>query len=167
MKTVCVLPGDGIGPEVIGSAEKILGAASNSIEFVRGDIGESSFKKHGTYLTKDTLGLMKSCDSCLFGAVTSKDAPDYDSPVLRFRKELDLYANLRPVRTLVKVSGRPPIDVAIVRENSEGMYTQEEVFDDKGVKTMRRVSKGACEKIVRFAVDYSRRNGRRKITCVH
>lgn len=167
MKTVCVLPGDGIGPEVIGSAEKILVAASNSIEFVRGDIGESSFKKYGTYLTKDALGLMKSCDSCLFGAVTSKEAPDYDSPVLRFRKELDLYANLRPVRTLVRMPSREPIDVVIIRENSEGMYTQDEVYDDKGVTTMRRVSKLACERIVSFAIGQARKSMRRKITCVH
>jgi isopropylmalate/isohomocitrate dehydrogenase-like protein len=167
MKKICVLPGDGIGPEVISCAEKVLLAASGSLELIRGEIGHASFEKTGTYLSKDTLALMRACDSCLFGAVTSVESPDYESPVLRFRKELDLYANLRPVRTLVRVSGRVPIDVAIVRENSEGLYTQEEVFDDKGVTTLRRVSKRASERIIRYAIDYARRNGRGKVTCVH
>lgn len=167
MKKICVLPGDGIGPEVIGCAVDVLREASDSLEFVHADIGEESFRKTGTHLSKDVLQLMHTCDSCLFGAVTSKESPDYVSPVLTFRKELDLYANLRPVRSLVSISGRAPIDVVIVRENSEGMYTQDEVFDDKGVTTMRRVSKRASERIIKFAIDYARANRRRKITCVH
>jgi methanogen homoisocitrate dehydrogenase len=167
MKKICVLPGDGIGPEVIECAVKVLGIASSSLEFVRADIGGAEFEKYGTHLSKDTLELMKACDSCLFGAVTSLESPDYESPVLRFRKELDLYANLRPVRTLVQVPQRAPIDVVIIRENSEGMYTQEELYDDRGVTTLRRVSKKASERIVRFAIDYALKNGRRKVTCVH
>lgn len=167
MKKICVLPGDGIGPEVISCAEKVLLAASDSIEIVRADIGQASFKKTGTYLSTQALESMRSCDSCLFGAVTSVESADYESPVLRFRKELDLYANLRPVRNLVKLAGKEPIDVVVVRENSEGLYTQQEVYDDKGVTTLRRVSKRASERIIRFAIDFTRANRRRRITCVH
>jgi len=167
MKKVCVLPGDGIGPEVVECAVKVLGEVSDSLEFVNAAIGEEAFKRTGSYLPSDTLELMRSCDSCLFGAVTSRESPDYDSPVLRFRKELDLYANLRPVRSFVKISGMAPIDVVIVRENSEGMYTQDEVFDDKGVTTLRRVSRKASERIIRFAISQALTSGRRKITCVH
>jgi methanogen homoisocitrate dehydrogenase len=167
MKKICVLPGDGIGPEVIDCAVRVLGAVSGSLEFVHADIGEASFKKTGTYFSRDTLETMRSCDSCLFGAVSSKESPDYTSPVLTFRKELDLYANLRPVRSFVQIAGRGPIDVVIVRENSEGMYTQEEVFDDRGVTTMRRVSRKASERIIRFAIEYAIANRRRKVTCVH
>jgi isopropylmalate/isohomocitrate dehydrogenase-like protein len=167
MKKICVLPGDGIGPEVVSCAERVLQAASNSIEIVHADIGQASFERTGSYLSSETLGLMRSCDSCLFGAVTSVYSPEYESPVLRFRKELDLYANVRPVKTFVRLAGREPIDVVIVRENSEGMYTQQEVFDDKGVTTLRRVSRKATERIIRFAIDYCRMSGRRKITCVH
>jgi isopropylmalate/isohomocitrate dehydrogenase-like protein len=167
MKKVCVLPGDGIGPEVTECAVKVLKAASDQLEFVQADIGQSEFRRSGTYLSRDTLDLMKSCDSNLFGAVTSSGSPDYESPVLRFRKELDLYVNLRPVKTLVHVSRRPPLDVVIVRENTEGMYTQQERYDDKGVTTLRRVSREASERIVKYAIDYARRNGRHKVTCVH
>jgi len=167
MKKICVLPGDGIGPEVIDCAVRVLRAASGALEFIDADVGEESLKRHGTYLSKDTLELMRSCDSCLFGAVTSKESLDYKSPVLTFRKELDLYASVRPVRSLVQISGRAPIDVVIVRENTEGMYTQDEVFDDKGVTTMRRVSKKASERIIKFAINYALTNRRRKVTCVH
>jgi isopropylmalate/isohomocitrate dehydrogenase-like protein len=167
MKSICVLPGDGIGPEVIDSAVKVLEKATDQLEFVHADIGGAAFAKHGSYLPDETFDLMKTCDSCLFGAVTSPDRPDQGSPVLRFRKELDLYANVRPVRTLVDVPNRPSIDLVLIRENSEGMYTQDEVFDDGGVTTRRRVTRRASERIVRFAIEYAKLNGRRKITCVH
>ncbi len=167
MKKVCVLPGDGIGPEVIECAVKVLNAASDQLEFVQADIGQAEYRKSGTHLSRDTLDLMKSCDSSLFGAVTTSSSPDYESPVLRFRKELNLYVNLRPVKTLVHLPQRPPLDVVIVRENSEGMYTQQEQYDDKGVTTLRRVTREASDRIVRYAIDYARKNGRRKVTCVH
>lgn len=167
MKRVCVLPGDGIGPEVVASAVKVLEAASDELEFVHADIGRAAYERHGSYLPGDTLKIMRECDSCLFGAVTTVESADYSSPVLTFRKELDLYANVRPVRSLVNIAGRSPIDVVIVRENTEGMYTQNEVFDDVGVTTMRKVTRRACERIVGFAMRYARANGRRRITCVH
>lgn len=167
MKRICVLPGDGIGPEVIDCAVKVLEKATDQLEFVRADIGLEALKRHGDALPKDTYSLMMSCDSCLFGAVTSSERPDYVSPVLRFRKGLDLYANVRPVRNLVDLPNRPAINVLIVRENSEGMYTQNEVYDDLGVTTMRKVSRKACERIVSFAIDYSRANGRKRVCCVH
>jgi isopropylmalate/isohomocitrate dehydrogenase-like protein len=167
MKSICVLPGDGIGPEVIDSAVRVLEEATDQLEFIHADIGGAAFSRHGSYLPDETFDLMKTCDSCLFGAVTSPDGPDQGSPVLRFRKELDLYANVRPVRTLVEVPNRPSIDLVLIRENSEGMYTQDEVFDDGGVTTRRRVTRRASERIVRFAIEYARLNGRQKITCVH
>jgi len=168
MKRICVLPGDGIGPEVVDCAARVLKeAAPGDLEFIYADIGQSAFEKHGRYLPEETLAQMRASDSCLFGAVTSEDSPRYESPVLRFRKELDLYANVRPVKTLVQLPQRQPIDVVIIRENSEGMYTQDEVFDDKGVTTMRKVTKGASERIVSYAIEYALRTGRKGITCVH
>ncbi|MCU0852136.1 MAG: isocitrate/isopropylmalate dehydrogenase family protein [Thermoplasmata archaeon] len=167
MKRICVLPGDGIGPEVVASAVKVMEAASDELEFVHADIGRAAYERHGSYLPGETLKSMRECDSSLFGAVTTVESADYSSPVLTFRKELDLYANVRPVRSLVQISGRPPIDVVIVRENTEGMYTQNEVFDDVGVTTMRKVTRKASERIVGFAIRYARAHGRRRLTCVH
>ncbi len=167
MKRICVLPGDGIGPEVIGCAVEVLKQTTDELEFVYADIGQAAKEKYGSHLPDDTLDLMKSCDSCLFGAVTSSQDKGYRSPVLRFRKELDLFANVRPVKSHVTVPLRAPIDVVIVRENSEGMYTQNEAFDDDGVTTMRRVTQKASERIVSFAIRYSHENGRSRLCCVH
>jgi len=167
MKRICVLPGDGVGPEVVSSAVMILEQVADKCEFVYADIGQSAYNKTGSYLPAETLDLMRSCDSSLFGAVTSSDAPGYGSPVLKFRKELDLYANVRPVKTLVPRQLAPQIDVVIVRENSEGLYTRNEVVDDAGVTTMRRVTRRGSERIVDYAIAYARANGRNKITCVH
>lgn len=167
MKRICVLPGDGIGPEVIECAVSVLRGVTNELEFVFADIGQAAYAKNRSYLPGETLQIMRSCDSSLFGAVTSVESPEYDPPVLRFRKELDLYANVRPVKTLVQVQNRTPIDVIIVRENSEGMYTQNEVYDDGGVTTLRRVTRKGSERIVSFAIEHALANGRERITCVH
>jgi isopropylmalate/isohomocitrate dehydrogenase-like protein len=167
MKRICVLPGDGIGPEVVQCAVDVLKQATDQLDFVHADIGQVAKDRHGSYLPDETFDLMKSCDSCLFGAVTSSESGDYTSPVLRFRKELDLFANVRPVRSLVSVHGRSTIGVVIIRENSEGMYNQREIFDDEGVTTLRRVTRKASERIVSFAIRYSVENGRKRLCCVH
>lgn len=167
MKSICVLPGDGIGPEVVGCAVDVLKQATDQLEFVYADIGQVAEEKHGNPLPDETFDLMKSSDSCLFGAVTSSESSNYVSPVLKFRKELDLFANVRPVRSLASFHGRPAIDVIIIRENSEGMYTQKEIFDDEGVTTLRRVTRRASERIVSFAIRYSLENGRKRVCCVH
>jgi isopropylmalate/isohomocitrate dehydrogenase-like protein len=167
MKRICVLPGDGIGPEVVACAVDVLKHATDQLDFVYAEIGQAAMEKKGSDLPDETFDLMKSCDSCLFGAVTSSETGDYISPVLTFRKELDLFANVRPVRSLVSVQGRSAIDVVIIRENSEGMYNQREIFDDEGVTTLRRVTRRASERIVEFAIRYSIENGRKKLCCVH
>ena len=167
MKRICVLPGDGIGPEVVSSAVMILEQVTDECEFIYADIGRTAFDRTGSFLPEETLSLMRSCESSLFGAVTSSDSVDYDSPVLTFRKELDLFANVRPVKTLVPRPQSPPIDVVIVRENSEGLYTRDEEVDDAGVTTRRRVTRRGVERIVEYAIRYALTNGRRKVTCVH
>lgn len=167
MKKICVLPGDGIGPEVIGCAVSVLKAATDQLEFVDAKIGQMAYAESRSYLPDETLDLMRACDSTLFGAVTSSNAPDYVSPVLRFRKELDLYANIRPVKTIARPRSGQLIDIVIVRENSEGMYTGKELSDETGVTTMRRVTRRACERIVRYAIEYSLKNGRSSLCCVH
>jgi isopropylmalate/isohomocitrate dehydrogenase-like protein len=167
MKKICVLPGDGIGPEVVECAVRVMASVTDQLEFVTAPIGLEAFEKTGSYFPDSTLELMMSCDSSLFGAVTSSDSPDYKSPVLTFRKALDLYANIRPVRSLVRLRDRPKVDIIIVRENSEGMYTQNEVYDDEGVTTLRRVTKRASTRIIGHAIELARAEGRKRICCVH
>jgi len=167
MKHICVLPGDGIGPEVVSCAVEVLKHATDQLDYAYADIGQAAMEKYGSGLPDETLDLMIRSDSCLFGAVTSPPGGAPGSPVLRFRKELDLFANLRPVKNFLPIQGRPPIDVVIVRENSEGMYTQREEIDDEGVTTLRRVTRKASERIISFAILHALENGRKRICCVH
>lgn len=164
---MCVLPGDGIGPEVVGCAAKVLGSVAPSLELVHADIGGEALRRTGSSLPGETLQLMRECDSTLFGAVTTSSDPACGSAVLAFRKELDLYANIRPVKNLVPIAGRPPIDIVIVRENTEGLYHQKECEDGEGVTTHRRVSRHACERITDFAIDTALACDRRRVCCVH
>jgi len=145
----------------------VLEEVTDELELARGDIGQAAKAEHGSYLPDDTVELMKRSDSCLFGAVTSSFESDYTSPVLTFRRALGLYANVRPVRTLVRTPHVRDIDIIIVRENSEGLYTGEEILDDAGVTTLRRVSRAASEKIVRFAIRTALEEHRRRVCCVH
>lgn len=167
MTRVCVLPGDGIGPEVIGCAVRVLKAVAPETELVEGGIGLAALEAHGSPLPEDTLDLMRRCDSTLFGAVTSSSQATRPSPVLAFRKALDLFANVRPVRSLVPSGRDRPVDIVIIRENSEGLYHQPEDEDDEGVTTRRRVTRRASERIVRYALEYARSHGREEVCCVH
>ena len=166
MKTICVLPGDGIGPEVVACATRVLEAVTDGIELVYADIGHRAFEKTGSFLPPDTLELMSECDSSLFGAVTSIRGEHYDSPVLRFRKELDLNANIRPITDIAGIAGRD-VDLVIVRENSEGLYTMDEHRDEEGVTTLRRVSERASKRIVECAIGVARSRRRKHVCCVH
>ncbi len=166
MKTVCVLPGDGIGPEVVACAVRVLDEVSEGLEFFSADIGLSEHRRTGKPLSEDTLELMRDSDSCLFGAVTSAGKKDYQSPVLRFRRELDLYANVRPVKDIAGMR-QSEVDMIIVRENSEGMYTGIEQEDGEGVTTLRRVSRAASRRIVGHAISLAKERGRKHLCCVH
>jgi len=165
MRSVCVLRGDGIGPEVIDCATRVLNAVTDDIEIVHADIGQQAYKRTGKYLPDDTFEAMVDADSCLFGAVTSTSGAEYDSPVLGFRKRLDLFANIRPSRDFL-CPGGIGVDLVIVRENTEGLYTQDEDEDEGGVTTRRRVSQDASKRIIRCAIELAR-GRRRSICCVH
>lgn len=141
-------------------------AVTDDLELVEADIGQEAFRKTGASLPDDTLRTMTETDSCLFGAVTSKGDPRYESPVLKFRNELDLYANVRPIRDVSKRC-REALDLVIVRENTEGLYTRDEVEDEEGVMTMRRVSRRASERIIAHAIGLAHRGGRKSVCCVH
>ena len=168
MKSICVLRGDGIGPEVIDCATRVLQAATDQLEYVHADIGQSAYRNTGESLPHDTLQMMADSDSCLFGAVTTREGQGHDSPVLEFRKTLDLFANVRPVTDIACCNRKAEnIDLVIVRENTEGLYTRDEVEDTDGVTTMRRVTRRAAERIVDYAIDYAIRERRSEICCVH
>jgi isopropylmalate/isohomocitrate dehydrogenase-like protein len=168
-KNVVVIGGDGIGPEVIASAVKVLEAVRAPIDLTFAKMGLECFRQTGAYLPAETISALDTADACLFGAITSPDASvkDYRSPILWLRKHFDLYANVRPVKRLVPDLGIGDLNAVIVRENTEGMYTGIEHVEDGVVTLERKVSEKACRRLVRHAVDHCLRNGIGRITCVH
>ena len=165
---VAVLPGDGIGPEVMGACMRVLGELDTGLNFESGEVGLECYKKHGEYMPQETLDLVRGADAILFGAITTpKDTTKYVSPLLLMRWTLDLYANVRPAKCLRPSICVKPVDVVVVRENTEGMYTRLERVEDDRVVLERVVSEKACKRIIEYAFNYAAANGRKKVTCVH
>lgn len=167
---ICLLAGDGIGPEVISQAESVLNALALDLEFVRGEIGFGAYRKYGTPLPEATLEKISASQATLFGAVTTPPAiQGYFSPVVRMRQVLDLYANIRPCRSFDHPVSRPGIDMVIVRENTEDLYSGVERIEDNGRRAISEmiITRGASERIIRKAFDLARAQNRRKVTVVH
>ena len=167
---ICLLPGDGIGPEVVACAEKVLHALPMDLEFIRLEIGYSAYVRFGTPLPDSTLEEIRLASAALFGAVTTPpDLPGYFSPVVRMRQVLELYANLRPCRPIPHPCSRPNIDLIIVRENTEGLYSGIERLEEDGERaiTERVITRKGSERILRKAFDLARQTKRRTVHVVH
>ncbi len=169
MRRVAIIEGDGIGPEVIASAVEVLRAVDTDLDLVHTEMGQACHARNGTYLPQGTIDALKESDAALFGAITSPTTydPSYRSPLLFLRREFDLYANVRPVKRLHPSLGLVDLDVLIVRENTEGMYTGVERETEEGVITERKVTRRACQRIVDKAIGLCREEKRKSITCVH
>ncbi|KAF2771116.1 Isocitrate/isopropylmalate dehydrogenase [Teratosphaeria nubilosa] len=158
-----LIPGDGIGREVIPAGRRVLEALPSSLglkfSFVDLDAGFDEFKKNGVALPDKTVEtLKKECDGALFGAVSSPTTPTkgYSSPIVALRKKMDLYANVRPVKSVVPTAAFPdPIDLVIVRENTEDLYVKEEKTYDtpqgKVAEAIKRISERASSRIATLA----------------
>jgi methanogen homoisocitrate dehydrogenase len=157
-KKVAVVPGDGIGPEVIQSALAVLDAAGAEFERLMLEVGYCRWKKTGQALAEEDLQSIMECDCILFGAVTSPPDPNYRSVLLRLRRELDLYANIRPFRS-------SDLDFVIVRENTEGLYSGLEEVGPEESRTLRVITRRGSERIAEKACDLALQ--RSKLTIVH
>ena len=167
---ICLLPGDGIGPEVIACAKDVLNALPLIWDFTESGIGFEEYQRSGSPLPDSTLQAIRHADATLFGAVTTPPAiPNYFSPVVRMRQSLDLYANLRPTRSIPHESSRPNIDILIVRENTEGLYSGIERLEDDGSRavTERVITRNGSERIIRKAFDLARQTRRKSVHVVH
>jgi isopropylmalate/isohomocitrate dehydrogenase-like protein len=161
MKTykIAVLPGDGIGPEVIDAAVKVLKAVEEKsktykLNLVWGEAGFNCIAKYGTNVPPQTIDMLKTTAVCLKGPMTTpEEAGAPPSAALAIRKLFNLYANVRPCFSLPNVpSLRPNIDLIIVRENTEGMYSNIEFELEEGLAVaMRVISRKASERVARFA----------------
>jgi len=167
---ICLLPGDGIGPEVIASAKDVLTALPIQWDFIECGIGFGEYQRSGSPLPDSTIGQIRHADATLFGAVTTPpNIPNYFSPVVRMRQSLELFSNLRPCRSIPHSSSRAGIDMIIVRENTEGLYSGIERLEDDGNRaiTERVITRKGSERIVRKAFDTARQTGRKSVHVVH
>jgi methanogen homoisocitrate dehydrogenase len=154
MTRIAIVEGDGIGHEVIPVAQQALELLHPEYEFFAVDVGYHRWEQTGCPCADHDIAELKTADAILFGAITTPPMKDYQSVVLRLRKALDLYANLRPV----KDNG---FDIMIVRENTEGLYSGIEQVSNDRATTLRVVSRQGTERIVRAAIKLSlRRSGR-------
>jgi len=168
LKRIVVIEGDGIGAEVVPQAVRVLRTVAPEVELVSAEMGLASKDRTGKYLPDATMDAIRDSDACLFGAITSPDGdPAYRSPILRLRCELDLYANVRPAKRIVPNIGMVDLDLTLVRENSEGMYTGMETELEGAVVLKRKVSDKACRRICRHALDLCEREKIGRITCAH
>ena len=170
MYHICLLPGDGIGPKVIECAEQVLRALPLDFEFIHAGIGFNTYARFGTPLPDSTVEKIHDASATLFGAVTTPpNIPDYFSPVVRMRQSLELYANLRPIRSIPHSSSRPGIDLLIVRENTEGLYSGIERIEDDGRRaiTERVITHKGSERIVHKAFELARQMNRKTVHLVH
>jgi len=171
MTRTCVLiPGDGIGPEVCDAVVRVLDAASAGITWERRLAGVAALEAGGTeVLPATTCDAIRSCGVALKGPCTTPIGEGFSSVNVALRKELELYAAVRPVRNLPGVASRfEGVDLVIVRENTEGLYSGIENVITEGVVTSLKVAtERACRRIARFALDYAKSRGRRRVTAFH
>jgi methanogen homoisocitrate dehydrogenase len=155
---VAIIEGDGIGHEVIPPAREAIGIIRPDIEFFDVEAGYGKWQRTGEAIGDDDIALLRSADAILFGAVTTPPAPDYRSVIVRIRKELDLYANVRPV-------WGAGFDIIVVRENTEGLYSGIEKIEHDSACTLRCITRKGSERIARYACSLAKR--RRDITVGH
>jgi isocitrate dehydrogenase (NAD+) len=169
MHTICLLPGDGIGPEVTSAARRVIDESGTNIEWVPLPAGITGIELGGSPLPQRTLAAIAGHGIALKGPVTTPIGKGFESVNVRLRKKLNLYAAVRPVRNLAGIESRyQNVDLVIIRENTEGMYSGLENEVVPGVvQSLKIVTAQASTRIARFAFEYAATRGRKKVTCFH
>lgn len=168
--TVTLIPGDGIGPEVIGAMRRVIEATGVPIEWDVQEAGEAAIQKYGTPLPEQVLESVRRNKVGIKGPITTPVGGGFRSVNVTLRKALDLYANLRPAKWLKGVPSRyEGLDLVVVRENTECLYAgiEHEVIPGEAAEAIRIITRRASERIVRFAFEYAQANGRKLVTAVH
>src|SRR5512147_1457027 len=166
---VTLIPGDGIGPEVTKAAVRILEATGVKFEWEQFEAGAEAYEKYKEYIPKALHESIERTKVALKGPVTTPIGGGFSSINVQLRKRFELFANFRPIRNLPNVPTRyPGVDLIIVRENTEGLYSgiEHEVVPG-GVESLKIITAKASTRIARFAFEYARKNQRKKIHSIH
>lgn len=162
---IAVIPGDGIGKEVMEATISVLNELDVDFDYIYGIAGDECNEEHGTPLPQETIDIVRDSDACLFGAA-GETAADV---IVKIRQEMKMFANLRPVKSYPNTKSLfENVDFMIVRENTEGLYIadQEEETED-GAIAKRVITREAEERIIDYAFQYAKDNNRTKVTAVH
>lgn len=171
--TITVIPGDGIGPEVVEATLKILDRAGANLDYDEQLAGIQALEEKNDLLPTDTLDSIQQNRFCLKGPLTTPVGKGFRSVNVQIRKEFDLYANVRPARTLLPGGRYEDIDLVLIRENTEGLYVGVEHFigmegdPQAAAESVMIITRFGAERISRFAFDYAREHGRKKVTLAH
>ena len=167
--TITLIPGDGIGPEVTAAVVRIIEAAGVDVAWETHYAGAQALEKFGETLPADLLESIQRNKVALKGPITTPIGKGFTSVNVGLRKALDLYANLRPVRALPDVPSRyPELDLVVVRENTEDLYSGiEHVVVPGVVESIKIITEKASTRIAKYAFEYARREGRKKVTAIH
>jgi isocitrate dehydrogenase (NAD+) len=167
--TITLIPGDGIGPEVSSAVVRIIEATGVDIKWETHYAGAQALEKFGSTLPEELLESIKRNRVALKGPITTPVGKGFTSVNVGLRKALDLYANLRPVRALPNVPARyPELNLVVVRENTEDLYAGiEHVVVPGVVESIKIITEKASTRIARYAFEFARREGRKKVTAVH
>jgi isocitrate dehydrogenase (NAD+) len=166
---VVIIPGDGIGPEVSAAVKEVVRATGAAITWVEASAGQGAAERYGDPLPPSTLDVIHRYRVALKGPCATPIGKGYRSINVRLRKELDLFASIRPVQSLpgINVPYRD-VDLVVVRENTEGLYSGlEHVVVPGVVESLRIITRSAAERIVRYAFELARTKGRRRVTFCH
>ena len=167
--TITLIPGDGIGPEVINATVEILEATGLDFAWETQEAGSDVMTKYGTSLPDEVLNSVAKNKLALKGPITTPIGMGYTSPNVTLRKRLGLYANVRPARNLPGiVTPFKNVDIIVVRENSEDLYSGiEHVVVPGVVESLKVITEVACTRIAKHAFNYAVQNNRKKVTAVH
>jgi isocitrate dehydrogenase (NAD+) len=164
-----LIPGDGIGPEVVGAAIRILEATGLKFEWERFSVGADAFEKSGAYIPKELVESIERTRLALKGPVGTPVGHGFSSVNVELRKKFELFANFRPVKSLPGLETKyPNVDLIIFRENTEGLYSGIEHEVVPGVvESLKIITEKASTRISRHAFAYARKMGRKKIHVIH
>ena len=166
---ITLIPGDGIGPELAEATTRVLDATGIAFEWEVQEAGEATIASEGTPLPERVLESIRRNKVALKGPITTPVGSGFRSVNVGLRQALNLYANLRPARSMKGVQSRyEDVDLVIVRENTEDLYAGiEHMVGNDAAESIKIITRAASERIARFAFEYAVANGRRKVTAVH
>jgi isocitrate dehydrogenase (NAD+) len=169
-RKVTLIPGDGIGPEIVEAVKSVFAALHAPINWEEENAGSTSLHEKGELLPESLLQSLERNRIALKGPITTPVGEGFRSVNIQLRQHFDLYANIRPSKSTAAIPTRfDDVDLVIIRENTEGLYSGLEYYDERLgiVDSICRITNKGCERIVRAGFEYAKMNNRKKVTLVH